>query len=158
MLSIPSISFGQEVSVTSMQILTAINAIANGGYLVHPSVVDRIVNDKGETVHTTNPERIRVIRSETAAAIMLAFEGVVVSGTGKNASLEGYRAAGKTGTAQKAQKGGYSKGKYVASFIGFAPLPRPRITILVQIDEPKGKIYGGEVSAPVFRKIARKHS
>jgi cell division protein FtsI (penicillin-binding protein 3) len=155
MLSIPSISFGQEVSVTSMQILTAINAIANGGYLVRPSVVDRIVNDKGEIVYATNPERIRIIRSETAAAIMLAFEGVIVSGTGKNASLKGYRAAGKTGTAQKAQKGGYSKGKYVASFIGFAPLPRPRVTILVQIDEPKGAIYGGEVSAPIFQKIAQ---
>jgi len=76
-------------------------------------------------------------------------------GTGKRASLEGYRAAGKTGTAQKAEKGGYSRTRYVASFIGFAPLPQPRITILVQIDEPKGSIYGGDVSAPVFQKIAQ---
>ncbi|MBN1568771.1 MAG: penicillin-binding protein 2 [Acidobacteria bacterium] len=155
MLSIPSISFGQEVGVTSIQMITAINAIANGGYLVRPSVVDRIVNENGETVHLTKPKRVRIIRPETASTIMRAFEGVVVSGTGKNAMLEGYRAAGKTGTAQKAGKGGYSKGKYMASFIGFAPLPRPQVTILVQIDEPRGAIYGGEVAAPIFRKIAQ---
>lgn len=155
LLSIPSISFGQEVGVTSMQMVTAINVIANGGYLVRPSVVDRIVNEKGETVRIASPKRVRIIRPETASTIMRAFEGVVVSGTGTNAMLEGYRAAGKTGTAQKAGKGGYSKGKYIASFIGFAPLPRPQVTILVQIDEPQGAIYGGEVAAPIFRKIAQ---
>jgi len=86
---------------------------------------------------------------------MDAFEGVVLRGTGKKAALEGYRAAGKTGTAQKIVDGHYSKDKYVASFIGFAPLPHPRLTVLVQLDEPKGAIYGGDVSAPIFQKITQ---
>jgi cell division protein FtsI (penicillin-binding protein 3) len=154
-LSVPTISFGQEVSVTSMQILRAINTIANGGYRVRPSIVDRVIDDKGKTIRATAPERIRIIRAETAAAIATAFEGVILRGTGMLAALEGYRAAGKTGTAQKAGKGGYSRTRYVASFIGFAPLPNPRITVLVQIDEPKGAIYGGEVAAPIFQTIAQ---
>lgn len=152
-LSIAAISFGQEIAVTSMQILTAINAIANGGYRVRPSIVDRILDGKGACVQTTEPERVRIMRPETAAAVRNAFEGVVLRGTGKRASLEGYRAAGKTGTAQKQEHGRFSKTKYLASFIGFAPLPFPRVTVLVQIDEPKGAIYGGEVAAPVFREI-----
>jgi cell division protein FtsI/penicillin-binding protein 2 len=95
------------------------------------------------------------MRPETAAAVKNAFEGVVLQGTGKKASLEGYRVAGKTGTAQKAVSGHFSKTRYVASFAGFAPLPKPRVTILVQIDEPKQAIYGGDVSAPVFQRIAQ---
>jgi cell division protein FtsI/penicillin-binding protein 2 len=95
------------------------------------------------------------MRPETAGVIGHAFEGVVLRGTGKRAALEGYRAAGKTGTAQKAERGRFSKSRYMASFVGFAPLPRPHVTILVQIDEPKGTIYGGEVAAPVFQKIAQ---
>jgi cell division protein FtsI (penicillin-binding protein 3) len=154
-LSVPSISFGQEVSVTSIQILRAINTIANGGYRVRPSIVDRVIDDTGKTMRATVLERTRIINSETAHAILNAFEGVVLRGTGTRAALEGYRAAGKTGTAQKAEKGGYSRTRYVASFIGFAPLPNPRITVLVQIDEPRGAIYGGEVSAPIFRTIAQ---
>jgi cell division protein FtsI (penicillin-binding protein 3) len=154
-LSIASISFGQEIAVTSMQILTAINAVANGGYRVRPSVVDRIINDKGESVRTRATERTRIMGPATAAVMKRAFEGVVLQGTGKRAALEGYRAAGKTGTAQKAVAGGFSKSKYIASFIGFAPLSEPGITILVQIDEPRDAIYGGDVAAPVFRKIAQ---
>jgi cell division protein FtsI (penicillin-binding protein 3) len=154
-LSVPSISFGQEVSVTSMQILAAINTIANGGYRVRPTIVDRIIDENGRALRTTVPECTRIIRAKTAAAILDAFEGVVLRGTGKRAALEGYRAAGKTATAQKAGKGGYSRTRYVASFIGFAPLPNPRVTILIQIDEPKDAIYGGEVSAPIFQKIAQ---
>ncbi len=154
-LSIASISFGYEVAVTSMQILTAINVIANGGYRVRPSIVDRIINDSGESVRMNIPEPIRIIRSETAAAVRNAFEGVILRGTGQRASLEGYRVAGKTGTAQKVEGGHFSKTKYIASFIGFAPLPHPRVTILVQIDEPKGAIYGGDVAAPIFQKIAQ---
>ena len=154
-LSIASISFGQEIAITSMQILVAINAIANGGYRVRPSVVDRVIDSRGASVRMKAPERIRMMRPETAAVIGNAFEGVVLRGTGKRAALEGYRAAGKTGTAQKAERGRFSKSRYMASFIGFAPLPRPQVTILVQIDEPKGAIYGGEVAAPVFQKIAQ---
>jgi cell division protein FtsI (penicillin-binding protein 3) len=154
-LSVPAISFGQEVGVTSMQILTAINVIANGGFHVRPSVVDRVIDPRGELVQAREPERRLTLSPETAAAVRDAFEGVVLRGTGQQAALEGYRAAGKTGTAQKIVNGRYSNSKYVASFIGFAPLPRPRITVLVQIDEPKGSIYGGDVSAPIFRRITQ---
>ena len=154
-LSIGAISFGQEVGVTSMQILNAINAIANGGYLVRPSVVDRIIDENGDLVFARTPERTRLMSPRTAEAVSEAFEGVVLRGTGKRAALEGYRAAGKTGTAQKIEGGRYSSSKYVSSFIGFAPLPKPKITILVQIDEPKGGHYGGDVSAPFFQKIAQ---
>jgi cell division protein FtsI (penicillin-binding protein 3) len=154
-LSIGAISFGQEVGVTSIQILTAINAIANGGYRVRPSIVDRIIDEKGNLVSVRTPERVRLMKPQTAEAVANAFEGVVLRGTGRRAALEGYRAAGKTGTAQKVIDGRYSPNKYVASFIGFAPLPKPRITILVQIDEPKGVHYGGDVCAPFFQKIAQ---
>ena len=154
-LSIGAISFGQEVGVTSLQILGAINAIANGGYRVRPSVVDRIIDEKGNLVSVRAPERIRLMSPDTASAVSGAFEGVVLRGTARRAALDGYRAAGKTGTAQKIVDGRYSKNKYLASFIGFAPLPSPRITVLVQIDEPQGSHYGGEVCAPVFQAIAQ---
>ncbi len=154
-LSVAAISFGQEVGVTSMQILNAINAIANGGYHVRPSIVDRVIDQNGDLVRLNSTESTRIMRPETAAAVRNAFEGVVLRGTGRNAALEGYRAAGKTGTAQKIVDGHYSNTKYVASFIGFAPLPHPRITVLVRIDEPKGGIYGGAVAAPIFRAIAQ---
>ena len=154
-LSIGAISFGQEVGVTSIQILTAINAIANGGYRVRPSIVDRIIDENGDLVSVRTPERVRLMSPRTAEVVSNAFEGVVLRGTGKRAALEGYRAAGKTGTAQKIVDGRYSPNKYVASFIGFAPLPHPRLTILVQIDEPKGIHYGGDVCAPFFQKIAQ---
>jgi cell division protein FtsI (penicillin-binding protein 3) len=154
-LSIGAISFGQEVGVTSMQILNAINTIANGGYRVRPTVVDRIIDEKGDLVSVTAPERVRLISPQTAETVSSAFEGVVLRGTGRKAALEGYRAAGKTGTAQKIVDGLYSPNKYVSSFIGFAPLPNPRLTIVVQIDEPRGSHYGGDVSAPFFQKIAQ---
>ncbi len=154
-LSIGAISFGQEVGVTSLQILTAINAIANGGYRIRPTIVDRVIDENGDLLRIIVPEKTRIMRPETAAVIREAFEGVVLRGTGRHAALEGYRAAGKTGTAQKIINGHYSNTKYTASFIGFAPLPNPRLTILVQIDEPKGAIYGGDVSAPIFQKITQ---
>lgn len=155
-LSIGAISFGQEVGVTSMQILTAINAIANGGYLVRPSVVDRIIDETGNTEWEQSPERLRLMRPRTAEEMAEAFEGVVLRGTGTRAALEGYRAAGKTGTAQKIVDGRYSREKYLSSFIGFAPLPNPRVTILVQVDEPRnGAYYGGDVCAPYFKNIAQ---
>ncbi len=154
-LSIGAISFGQEVGVTSIQMITAINAIANGGYLVRPSIVDRVIDEKGNLINARIPERVRLMSPKTARVVSDAFEGVVIRGTGRQAALEGYRAAGKTGTAQKIINGRYSDTKFIASFIGYAPLPKPRLTILVQIDEPVGKHYGGEVCGPVFKKITQ---
>jgi cell division protein FtsI (penicillin-binding protein 3) len=154
-ISIGAISFGQEVGVTAIQILTAINTIANGGYLVRPSLVDRIIDEKGNLVTIRTPERVRIIGESTAEAVANAFEGVVLRGTGKRAALEGYRAAGKTGTAQKIVNKSYSDNKFIASFIGFAPLPKPRITVLVKIEEPTGSHYGGDVCAPVFKSVVQ---
>ncbi len=154
-LSIASISFGQEIAVTSLQILTAVNAVANGGYRVRPSIVDRVINSKGESVQTRTTERIPIMRPRTASVIRAAFEGAVLHGTGQRAALKGYRAGGKTGTAQKAVNGRFNNTDYIASFVGFAPLPDSKITILVQIDEPREAIYGGDVAAPVFQKIAQ---
>jgi len=154
-LSIGAISFGQEVGVTAMQMLVGINSIANGGSRVRPFLVDRIITHDGELVHGATPEATRILSPRTAAVVRDAFEGVVLRGTGRAAALDGYRAAGKTGTAQKIVNRRYSDTRYLSSFIGFAPLPDPKITILVSIDEPRGKIYGGDVAAPVFRKIAQ---
>jgi cell division protein FtsI (penicillin-binding protein 3) len=154
-LSIGAISFGQEVGVTSMQMLTAMNTVANGGFRVRPSIVDHVIDENGDLVRSHPPERVRIMSPRTAETVSNAFEGVVIRGTGKRAALEGYRAAGKTGTAQKIVDGQYSKSKYIASFIGYAPLPHPRITVLVQIDEPKGGYYGGDICAPIFRKISQ---
>jgi cell division protein FtsI (penicillin-binding protein 3) len=126
--SIASISFGQEIAVTPIQMIVAFNVFANGGFRVRPSVVDRILNTKGETIHRTVPECASVISPEVVAKIKDALEGVVLRGTGKLAMLAGYRVAGKTGTAQKAEGRNLSKSKYLASFIGFAPLPHPMVT------------------------------
>lgn len=156
-LSIGAISFGQEVGVTSLQILNAINAIANGGYRVRPSVVDRIIDEHRNTLWENEPEKTRIMKPRTAETVTEAFEGVVLRGTGKRAALEGFRAAGKTGTAQKSVHGHYQHGVYISSFIGFAPLPRPKITVLVQLDEPEPQkgYYGGDVCAPYFKNIAQ---
>lgn len=156
-LSIGSISFGgYEVGVTSIQMLTAINAVANGGFLVRPSIADRIIDVDRNTVRRNRPEARRIMKSRTAETVTEALEGVVVRGTGKHAALEGYRAAGKTGTARKAVNGLYEEGAYISSFVGFAPLPNPRVTILIQLDEPGSELYGGgDVCAPYFKNIAQ---
>ncbi len=158
-VDLASISFGQGVSVTGIQLLTAFSAIANGGYLVRPFVVKRIVAPDGRVVKEVTPYiRRRVISEETARVLSGMLKKVVDEGTGRKASLEGYTVAGKTGTAQKVDhvRGGYLKDRYISSFMGFAPVEDPRISILVVIDEPRGSFYGGDVAAPVFREIAGK--
>ena len=162
-LSIGAISFGYEVGVTSIQILTAVNTIANGGFRVKPYVVDRIIDSNGNLVDITSPERVRIIEEKTAREVAAALkEAVLPGGTATRAALEGYVAAGKTGTAQKlvedpaSKSWRYSNSRHAASFVGFAPLPNPKITIIVQLDEPRNGHYGGEVSAPIFQIIAQK--
>ena len=161
-LSIGAISFGHEVGVTSVQILTAVNAIANGGFRVRPSIVDRIIDSEGNLVKKISPEKVRILDKKTALEVADALKEVVLpGGTAQRAALSGYVSAGKTGTAQKivkdpvTGKNRYSNSKYVASFIGFAPLPNPKITVLVQLDEPGNGYYGGEVSAPIFQSITQ---
>jgi cell division protein FtsI/penicillin-binding protein 2 len=158
-ISIGSISMGQEVGVTPLQLITAVSAIANGGLLYRPHVIaglkrgEKAVPLEGST-GSTEPKR--VIRPETAATLRRLMEGVVLNGTGKLAHLDGWTAAGKTGSAQKIDPatGRYSPTQLIASFSGFAPISNPAVTILVSLDSPVGQHEGGQVAAPVFKRVA----
>ena len=153
-ISIGEISIGQEVGVTALQLASAYSAIANGGVLFQPRVV-RGVFLGGSHEPVAPAAGRRVVSRETAERMKEILSGVVEAGTGTTAQLTGYSAAGKTGTAQKIDSTGtYSKTHYVPSFVGFAPVQNPAITILVVIDSPVGAYYGREVAAPVFRSIA----
>jgi cell division protein FtsI/penicillin-binding protein 2 len=158
-ISIGSISMGQEVGVTPVQLVTAVSAIANGGLLYKPQIIEEL--RKGNQVMPLDAELApgvprRVIRPETAATLRKMMEGVILNGTGPRARLDGWTAAGKTGTAQKIDPatGRYSPTQLIASFAGFAPINNPAITILVSLDSPQGEHEGGEVAAPVFKRIA----
>ncbi len=158
-ISIGSISMGQEVGVTPIQLISAVSAIANGGMLYKPHVVaelrrgNLLAPPEGLLVPT---EPKKVIRPETAATLRRLMEGVVLEGTGKLAHLDGWTAAGKTGSAQKIDPatGRYSRTQLIASFTGFAPISNPAVTILVSLDSPVGQHEGGQVAAPVFKRIA----
>lgn len=158
-ISIGSVSMGQEIGVTPIQLITAVSAIANGGLLIKPHVVQQI--KRGEQVVPTPAslsvlEPKRVIRPETAATMRRLMEGVVLHGTGTLARLDGWTAAGKTGSAQKIDPatGRYSPTQLIASFTGFAPISNPAVSILISLDSPVGLHEGGQVAAPVFKRIA----
>lgn len=149
-----SVSMGYQVAVTPLQMAAAVSAVANGGLLMEPRVVRAV---RREGVRDVVAPRVlrRVIEPDTAATLTRIMEGVVTRGTARVVQIEGYRAAGKTGTAHKvAPGGGYSRSDYNASFVGFIPARDPEFTILVVIDSPRTSIYGGVVAAPVFRRIA----
>ena len=154
-LSLPTMAFGQEVGVTVLQMARAYSAVANGGVLPALHLVEGVKRSgSAEFRSIPRPEPRRVLSAETARQMRRLLARVVEMGTGKAAAIPGYTAAGKTGTAQKAIPGaGYSKEKYVASFIGFVPADAPRVVIAVVVDEPRGKTYGGDVAAPVFSQI-----
>jgi cell division protein FtsI (penicillin-binding protein 3) len=155
-LSQASLSIGQELSVTAVQLVSAFGAIANGGVAMNPYVMKRMVSASGELAQSVEPVvRQRVVSKRTALRLQGMLEEVVRTGTGKLAALNGYTAAGKTGTAQKTgpDGGGYLADKYVASFVGFAPSRRARVVLLVSIDEPQGLKHGGDVAAPAFRAM-----
>jgi len=142
--SIGNLPIGQGLSVTPIQMAYGFSAIANGGIAHTPHVI------AGEP-----DEGRRVMSAANAQKVSRMLEGVLqAGGTASEAAIDGYTLAGKTGTAQKAENGGYSKTKYVASFIGFAPSRSPRLLVSVMVDEPQGSIYGGDVAAPAFEKIA----
>jgi cell division protein FtsI (penicillin-binding protein 3) len=159
-ISIGAIAMGQEVGVTPIQLVTAVSAIANGGNLHKPYLISEI--RKGDHLlysgDVTQPEAKQVLRPETAATVRKLMEGVILSphGTGKNARLDGWTAAGKTGTAQKIDPNTkrYSPSQFIASFTGFAPINNPAVTILVSLDSPVGLHEGGQVAAPAFKRIA----
>jgi cell division protein FtsI (penicillin-binding protein 3) len=152
-----AISFGHGISVSGVQLVTAVSAIANGGFLMKPYLIKEITDQNGYRIHRFEPRKIRrVISSETARTVSKMMQTVITKGgTGVRASLDGYTVCGKTGTTQKInEEGTYVEGKYIASFIGFTPAQKPEIAILVVIDEPQEKYYGGIVAAPAFKKIA----
>ena len=149
-------AFGQGISVTAIQQITAVSAAINGGTLYKPYVVKRIVEpNTNEVIQENKPTIIRkVISTETSKTVRNALETVVAYGTGRNAYIEGYRVGGKTGTAQKVKNGIYLSGNYILSFIGFIPADNPQAVVYVAIDNPKGITqYGGTVSAPVAKNI-----
>jgi cell division protein FtsI (penicillin-binding protein 3) len=158
-ISVGSISMGQEIGVTPVQLIAAVSAIANGGLLYKPRVVaelrrgERVLPAEGSLAPV---EPKRVIRPETAATLRQLMEGVVLHGSGPLARLDGWTSAGKTGSAQKIDPatGRYSPTQFVASFTGFAPINNPAVTILVSLDSPVGLHEGGQVAAPVFKRIA----
>jgi cell division protein FtsI (penicillin-binding protein 3) len=157
-LSLSVLSLGQEISVTPVQIATAFSAVANGGNLVRPHVVHALKAQDGSLSREVDPGVIRrVISPETARTLLDMLRGAVEDGTGKEAALEEYTVAGKTGTAQKMDPatGRYSHQKIVASFVGAVPAESPRLVILVLIDEPEALRWGGSIAAPTFREIAR---
>ena len=157
-LSMGSLSIGQEVSVTALQIATAFSAIANAGRMMRPYVVSEVIDQHGETVQENSPRFVRqVIRPQTARTLAALMEGAVEFGTGSAAKIKGYAVAGKTGTAQKPdlENGGYYRDRYVGVFAGFVPADDPVAAIAVVVDNPQNEHYGGKVAAPAFRQIAK---
>jgi cell division protein FtsI (penicillin-binding protein 3) len=151
------ISFGQGVSVTALQVITALSCIANEGNLMKPYLVERITDGRGKDVVEFSPEvRRKVLSAEMCNRITTVLQGVVRTGTGTRARVPGYEVAGKTATAQKIDRatGRYSEEKVIASFMGYLPADKPRLAILVIVDEPKRTPYGGVAATPIFQRIA----
>ncbi|MBA3011847.1 MAG: penicillin-binding protein 2 [Desulfobacula sp.] len=155
-----AISFGQGLAVSSLQLISGISAIANGGMLMKPMLIKKIISNTGNELEVFAPTRLRQIISPKTAAQVKHMMNLVVQeeGTGTKAAMEGYAVCGKTSTAQKASTGqaGYAKNKYISAFAGFAPQENPELAILVVIDEPQKQHYGGDVAAPAFKTILAK--
>lgn len=150
-------SFGQGISMTPLQLVSAYAAIANGGMLMKPQIIDRMIYQDG-SVEEMEPKQARqVIKKETADQIGKMLRSVVVNGHGKKADVPGYLVGGKTGTAQvpKKEGGGYDDALTIGSFAGFAPIDDPQFVVLVKIDNPKGVIWAETVAAPAFSKIMK---
>jgi cell division protein FtsI (penicillin-binding protein 3) len=146
---------GQEISVNALQLVSAVSAIANGGTLYRPRIVKEIRRG-GHAEIPVSPPPGRALSDSTAATVRHMMEGVILQGgTGKSAQLAGYSVAGKTGTAQKIDPttGRYSENQYIASFVGFAPVNNPPVTVLVVLDSPVGLHMGGDTAAPLFKRI-----
>jgi cell division protein FtsI/penicillin-binding protein 2 len=154
--TLASVSIGYEISVTSLQILLALNTVANRGLLARPCILKKD-NGSGEARPGVPQPRRRILSPETADTLAAILEQVVEEGTGQEARIEGFRVAGKTGTAQKydLEQGGYSLDRHLASFVGFFPVGSRALSMIVVLDEPQGSYYGGQVAAPVFRRIGR---
>ena len=149
-------AFGQGVSVTPIQQITAVSAAINGGNLYKPYIVKRILEPETNNIIKEYDKTLvrKVISDETSKKVRYALESVVANGTGRNAYIEGHSVGGKTGTAQKVKNGSYMVGNYIVSFIGFTPTDNPEVIVYVAIDYPKGVIqYGGTIAAPIAKEI-----
>lgn len=158
-ISLASISIGQEISITPIQLIMAISAIANRGTLMKPLIVKEILDSNQNSVKVFKPKAVRqVVSVETALTMTKILEQVVIDGTGMEAKLDEYQVAGKTGTGQifDFTTGKYSNSAYTSLFVGYVPAENPKISILILLDQPKGSYYGGTVAAPVFKEIASK--
>jgi cell division protein FtsI (penicillin-binding protein 3) len=152
--TIGAIPMGQEVTVTSIQLVAAIAAIANDGKYMKPYYVKAIKDPNGATVHEFQPkEEAQVIHPDIARRLKSILQGVIDEGTATSGKMKDITAGGKTGTAQKVVNGTYSHSKFVASFIGFAPVDDPKLAIVVTVDTPHPVYYGGLVAAPVFKEV-----
>jgi cell division protein FtsI (penicillin-binding protein 3) len=157
-IDVGAISFGHGISVSAVQLVTAVAAIANDGILMKPYIVNEVTDQNGLSVKKFEPYPVRrAVSARTAGIVKRIMKTVITEGgTGVNAALDGYSVCGKTGTARKlGEDGKYSASKHIASFVGFTPADHPQIAILVVIDEPKEIYYGGAVAAPVFKDIAQ---
>ncbi|HSG05109.1 MAG TPA: penicillin-binding transpeptidase domain-containing protein, partial [Nitrospiria bacterium] len=155
--SLASLSIGHELLVTPIQIVTAVSALANGGWLVRPYLVSEIRDPEGRVIQKILPQmRRQVVSADTASRMMSILEGAVSeNGTGIQAAVPGYRVAGKTGTAQKidSETGRYSKKETIVSFVGVVPAEDPRLVVLVVVDGPQEDAWASQTAAPLFRKI-----
>ncbi|MGH7341542.1 MAG: penicillin-binding protein, partial [Candidatus Rokuibacteriota bacterium] len=157
-LSLPTMSIGQEVSVTALQMVAAFSAIANGGTLMRPRLVRAIFDAEGREVRRFEPVSVRqVVSKETTQTLLRILVRTVAEGTGRHAAIAGYDVGGKTGTAQKLDPNTrrYSRAPGVLSFVGIAPADAPRFVMLVMLDEPKNEKWGSEAAAPIFAAIGR---
>lgn len=156
-VELATISFGQGISITPIQMMVSAVATINDGQVIQPRLVRELRDEKGELVKRFEPVVIRqAFSTETSRQMRDILESVVAEGSGNRAAVQGFRIGGKTGTAQKVMPGGYQKGKYIASFFGFFPADDPELALLVIIDEPRGAAYyGGEIAAPVAGEIFR---
>lgn len=157
-LDLATMAMGQANAVTAIQLVSAVSAVANGGKLMKPYLLQEAVDNEGNVIKKNEPQMVgRIVSEEIAHKLCLILEGEVTQGTGKNAYIEGYRVGGKTGTAQKIKPGGgYMDNEYVSSFIGFAPADDPRLVCIIVVDAPQGYPYfGGTVAAPGVREILK---
>lgn len=153
-VELATISYGQGISVTPLQLITAISAIGNEGKLMQPRIVKELVDDNGNVIHRYEPVTVRqVLSKETAHDMCMIMESVVTEGSGKHAQIAGYRIGGKTGTADKVIDGGYVDGKVYSSFVALAPMDDPELAVLVIVDEPQGIRFGSVTAAPAVREI-----
>jgi stage V sporulation protein D (sporulation-specific penicillin-binding protein) len=156
--TIGALAIGQSISVTPLQLLRAVCAVANGGYLIQPTIVSKVMLGDSQEEEMADIGESRIIDQATADSVKDMMLAVVQDGTGTNAQIEDIEVCGKTGTAEKANKSGigYSEGRSITSFVGFAPYEHPELAVIVVVDEPQGEertVWGGTVAAPVFKEI-----